>query len=290
MTVNVFVAATPSEWLPMKVLEHSIRETTVLPVEVAAIASFQRQIPLPRELKNQPRTPFSFQRFLIPELCGFQGRAIYLDADMQVFTDIADLWNAPMGDHDLLTVREGTSGRRGQFSVVLLDCARLHWRIEQIVHGLDNGRYSYEQLMHEMCVAGSVGRVLDPEWNSLERFQQGRTRLLHYTDMDTQPWVSLHNPLESMWVECLRRAVQARVVTIDDLEREVAASHVRPSLLPQVQREAMSRAQLRQMDRQFVAPYKSIRTGKSSPFVSWRSRMATVARRGLRGLRQLVDR
>lgn len=282
--IRVFVAATAAEWLPTRVLEFSIQETSALPVQLHRIASFERSIPVPRDLRNQPRTPFSFQRFLIPELCDYQGRAIYLDADMQLFTDIGALWRAPMGGHDLLTVREGTEGRKGQFSVVLLDCERLQWRIESIVQGLDEGRYTYEQLMYEMCVACSVGRTLDPGWNSLENYQPGQTRLLHYTDMDTQPWVSLNNPLAPLWVDCLRRAIGAGFITEEELAREIAAGHVRPSLMEEVKTPGARKGELRGLDRGFVAPYKSIRSGKARPWLSWRARLVFYARRGLQRL------
>ena len=160
--VRIFIAATSSEWLPTRVLEFSITETSAVPVKLYRIASFNRKVPMPRDLHNRPRTPFSFQRFLIPELCGYQGRAIYLDADMQLFADIGQVWNASMEDYDLITVNEGTEGRKGQFGVMLLDCQRLQWNVESIVKGLDEGRYTYEQLMYEMCVAGSVGLTSSP--------------------------------------------------------------------------------------------------------------------------------
>lgn len=288
--VRVFVASTAAEWLPTRVLEFSIQEASALPVQLNRIASFERSIPMPRELHNRPRTPFSFQRFLIPELCDYQGRAIYLDADMQLFTDIGALWNAPMDGHELLAVREGTEGRKGQFSVVLLDCARLQWRIESIVQGLDQGRYTYEQLMHEMCVAGSVGRTLDPGWNSLEKYEPGRTLLLHYTDMDTQPWVSLNNPLAHLWVECLRRAIGAGFITEEELAREIAAGHVRPSLMEELKRPGARKGELRRFDVGFVAPYRSIRSGKARPWLSLRSMLAFYARRGLQRLNRPTGR
>ncbi len=270
----------------MRVLEFSIREATTLTVEVSSIASFHRAIPLPRDLRNQPRTPFSFQRFLIPELCGYQGRAIYLDADMQLFTDIGALWDAPMGACDLLTVSEGTQGRKGQYSVVLLDCERLQWRIESIVQGLDEGRYTYEQLMYEMCVAENVGRTLDSTWNSLEKYELGRTRLLHYTDMDTQPWVSLNNALSSLWVDCLRRAMGVGFISRDELEREVVAGHVRPSLLAEIEDASIPRSELRRLDLDFVAPYKAIRSGQSRPWLSWRGALKAYAIRKWHRLRE----
>lgn len=289
-SVQVFVAATAAEWLPTRVLEFSIQETCALPVQLHRIASFERSIPMPRELRNRPRTPFSFQRFLIPELCNYQGRAIYLDADMQLFTNIGALWSAPMDGHDLLTVREGTDGRKGQFSVVLLDCRRLQWRIESIVQGLDEGRYTYEQLMYEMCVASSVGRTLDSGWNSLEKYEPGHTRLLHYTDMDTQPWVSLNNPLSHLWVGCLRRAIDAGFITEEEIGREIAAGHVRPSLMAELKLPQVRKSELRRLDAGFVAPYRSIRSGKALPWISLRSMLAFYVRRGLRRLTRLPNR
>ncbi|MDB5861445.1 MAG: glycosyl transferase family 8 [Ramlibacter sp.] len=283
--VRVFVACTAAETLPMRVLAHSIRETSSLPVEVSSLAAVARAIPLPADLRNHPRTPFSFQRFLIPELCGFQGRAIYLDADMLVFGDIAGVWNQPMEGHDLLAVREGNGGRRGQFSVMLLDCGRLRWRVEDIVAGLDAHRYGYEQLMQEMCVAASVGRTLSPHWNSLEHFEAGVTQLLHYTDMNTQPWVTTGHPLGQPWLDCLRRALAAAAISLDEVRAAVAAGHVRPSLLLQLEDPGAGPAALRQTDRGFVAPYKSIRSGKSRPWLSWRAGVSAYARRVGRLLR-----
>ncbi len=278
---RIFVASTTAEWLPSRVLEFSVWETSALPIQFHRIASFDRHIPMPRDLRNRPRTPFSFQRFLIPELCGYEGRAIYLDADMQLFADIGSLWCSPMGNHDLLAVSEGSEGRKGQFSVVLLNCERLQWRIESIVQGLDDGQYTYEQLMHEMCVAASVGRTIDSGWNSLERFEAGTTHLLHYTDMDTQPWVSLNNPLSQLWVDCLRRAIGAGFITQEEVMREIASGHVRPSLIEELKRPDSRKSVLCRLDRGFVAPYKSLRSGRSSPWRSWRSMLTFYVRRGL---------
>ncbi len=283
-SIRVFVAATAAEWLPTRVLEFSIQETSELSVQLYRIATFERNIPIPLELRSRPRTPFSFQRFLIPELCAYQGKAIYLDADMQLFTDIGALWDSPMCAHDLLTVSESTGGRKGQFSVMLLDCERLQWRIESIVQGLDENRYTYEKLMYEMCVASSVGRTLDPSWNSLEKYEPGQTRLLHYTDMDTQPWVSLNNPLGHLWVACLKRAIDASFITQEELAQEIAAGHVRPSLLKELNQPEVRKSELRKIDAGFVAPYRAIRSGKARPWTSWRSMIAFYARLGLQRL------
>lgn len=283
-SVRVFVAATSAEWLPCRVLEFSIKETSVLNTSVQAIYNFKRNIPMPLATENRPRTPFSFQRFLIPELCGFSGKAIYLDADMQVFQDIGDLWNQDLAGCNLQTVQDAKKGRRGQFSVMLLDCNSLNWNIEQIVADLDAGRLDYGGLMYEMRVADMVGRAIPSDWNSLEHFEAGKTALLHYTDMHTQPWVSTENPLGTLWIACLRRAMQTGFVTRDELIREISAGHVRPSLLAQVDLAVNDSIALpvsiRGLDHGFVAPFRSIKSGKSHPWTSIASAVLAFLRRG----------
>lgn len=281
--MRIFVASTPSEWLPMKVLEFSIKETTSLPVELSAIYSFNRLIPIPQDLKNRARTPFSFQRFLIPELCGYSGKAIYLDADMQVFQDISELWNHDFFGCDLQTVQEAKKGRRGQFSVMVLDCKALGWNVEQIVADLDAGKLNYAELMYEMRVAKKVGRDISFDWNSLERYEAGKTSLLHYTDMNTQPWISTANPLGYLWVACLRRAIASSFINHEELEREVQLGHVRTSLLAQINAGVDDCIALpnsiRKLDCNYIPPYKQLLSGKSRQYTSLGSALWAFLRR-----------
>lgn len=281
--IKIFVASTLSEWLPMKVLEFSIKETTSYPVEVSAIYTFCRTIPVPQAIKNRPRTPFSFQRFLIPELCDYSGKAIYLDADMQVFRDITELWNHDFFGCDLQTVHEAKQGRRGQFSVMLLDCESLGWDIEQIVADLDAGKLNYESLMYEMKVAKKVGKDISSDWNSLERYDEGKTSLLHYTDMNTQPWISTANPLGYLWIGCLRRAIQSGFINLEELEREVKSGHVRPSLQTQIDAGIDDcitlPSSIRKLDRNYSPPYKQLLSGKSRQYTTPVSAMFSLLRR-----------
>jgi hypothetical protein len=107
-------------------------------VEVKPIYQTGIEIPLPKDPENLPRTPFSFQRFLIPEVVGYKGRAIYLDADMQVFKDIRSLWMRPFNGAEILAVEEPVeTGRRPQFSVMVLDCDSLNWKVREIVCAAD---------------------------------------------------------------------------------------------------------------------------------------------------------
>jgi hypothetical protein len=269
---RVYVGTTEEQMLAVKVLEYSIRKHASLSVEVhplhRAASEAAIEIPQPADPANRPRTPFSFHRFLIPALAGRRGRALYLDSDMQVFQDLRALWRLPFDGADLLSVHEpDATGRRSQFSVMLLDCAALDWDVRAIVADLDADRMNYEQLMGEMRPAKTIRDSIDPIWNSLERYEENVTALLHYTDMHTQPWVTLANPLGHLWVRDLLQAVESGFVTRDEIAEHVDRGWVRPSLLHQVdRREADARqlpARVCAADAEFHAPYEQI-TGRAS--------------------------
>ncbi|MBA56377.1 MAG: hypothetical protein CMK89_18155 [Pseudomonadales bacterium] len=226
----IFVGSQQEQMIAVGVLEYSIMKHCKASVRVVPLHKNSIDYNYPKDPKNQPRTPFSFQRFLIPELKRFKGKAIYLDSDMQVFQDIHDLWQRDFGTANVLSAwLQESSERIPQFSVMLLDCDKLDWRIENIISGLDNGEYSYEELMHQMCVA-VVDPSLEPEWNSLEFYETGKTKLLHYTDMETQPWLSTKNPLSKIWVNELSDAITDGFLSMDTIVESILAEEIRPSL------------------------------------------------------------
>jgi hypothetical protein len=268
MPIHVYVGSQEAQMLAVKVLEFSICERTDAQVQVHPLHEAQVEFPTPKDVRNRPRTPFSFQRFYIPALKGFQGRAIYLDSDMQVFRDIMELWTLPFDGADLLAAREpGESGRRPQFSVMLLNCGELRWNLSDIVAALDRGELTYETLMYDMAVARKIRAAIDPSWNSLERYVEGETGLLHYTDMPTQPWLSIDNPLGYLWMRDLRQAVDRGLIPRAYVEEHVRRGFVRPSLLYQLDHELDEAKQLpgkaRKLDVEFVAPYKRLEASGS---------------------------
>lgn len=240
--MRVFVGADATQIVPARVLEYSIRKHTPMPVQVTPMVDVP--VPMPKEPRNRPRTGFSFSRFLIPGLCGHQGRALYVDSDMQVFTDLEELWRIPFGARKVLCTYQKEpppawrnprvnfqSGR--QMSVMMLDCGRLPWRIEDVVAGLDEGRYGYEELLFDLCLVRpeEIGDDLPPEWNCLEHFEPGRTRLLHYTVVDTQPWRNDKNRLAPIWMECYREAVAAGAVPFAEVDEGVRKGWLKRALL-----------------------------------------------------------
>ena len=227
--VRVFVGTDRAQMIGVKMLEYSIKKHASLSVTVEPIDD--SPIPVPRDPANRSRTGFSFSRFRIPELCGYRGRGVYMDADMQVFSDILELWNTPFDGASVLYANgPAEKGRLPQFSVLLLDCASLDWDVREIVRGFDEGRYTYADLMQRMCILPEERRraTLPFEWNSLEHYEAGRTRLIHYTDMPTQPWVSPDNPNGKLFYDGCREALAEGFLTSDEVYEEVDLGHVSP--------------------------------------------------------------
>lgn len=281
--VRVYVATTEGQMLAVRVLEHSIKKHASLSVEVFPLHLSGIDIPTPDKEANRARSPFSFQRFLIPEYAGNRGRAIYLDSDMQVFSDIRNLWTLPFEEADVLAVEADSQlGRFPQFSVMLLDCESLDWDIRDIVRRLNRGELSYEDLMYRMSIGSRIRADVPGMWNSLESYSEGETALIHYTDMETQPWVSSENPLGYLWVRELIQSVEDGHVSLDEIRENVSKKFVRPSLLYQVENRLEDPLLLprkaKELDANFVQPFEP-EFKKASPWVGPAPRMKALARR-----------
>lgn len=238
---RVFVGCMPEQDLAYQVLEYSIHRHSSVSVTVerlhCAIAAQGIIVPVPRHPANRGRTPFSFQRFAIPALCGRQGRAIYLDSDMLVLQDLRRLWAFPLGELQMASAAPPPTSRRPpQFSVMLLDCERLPWDVAELVAALDKGQLNYTALMHEMTTVPRWEASLPWHWNSLEHYEPEHTCLLHFTDMNGQPWLNALHPQAALWCRYLLDAMAAGHIVPSAVAENVRLGHVRPSLLTQVER------------------------------------------------------
>lgn len=229
--IRIFCGAARDARLPFEVLAHSIRRHTARPVEIRAIDN--GTAPMPADPRHAPYTEFSFARFAIPALCGHQGRAVYMDSDMLVFRDFAELWDQPFDGAQVL-IEVGSRGQRDRgkhAAVMLLDCARLDWDVARIVADL-GVRYDYNQLMavDVLLAPGGMAERIPAGWNDLDAFDPARTRNLHYTEIRTQPWVTAGHPWGRLWTDALRRAIDEGAIAADLVRGEIAEGYARPSL------------------------------------------------------------
>lgn len=240
-TIYVYVGTDASQMLACSVLEHSIARHTDATIKV--IPMLDLPIPLPKDPSNYPRTGFSFARFCIPKLAGYQGKAIYMDADMMVFQDIKGLWNLSMNGAKIMIQSEqnirgshGQTKKKRQCSVMLMDCAALDWDVHQIVNDLDNQRYTYSELMSELCILpdASISTDLPDTWNHLDQ-KRNDTCLLHFTNMHRQPWMSPLHPLAETWFDEVRLMLDNGSLTWARIQRDIDQGYLRPSLIRDIQ-------------------------------------------------------
>jgi len=90
--LRVFIGFDPRETAAFHVLSHSILMHASRPVTVTPIALHQVAAEFDRPRDPLQSTDFSFSRFLTPSLSGFTGWSLFMDCDMLLRTDIAQLW------------------------------------------------------------------------------------------------------------------------------------------------------------------------------------------------------
>jgi hypothetical protein len=298
---RIFIGSDQSQTVAHQVLAYTIREHASIPVEITPMLDLP--VRAPKDDDNEPRTGFSYYRFAIPELCGYAGRALYLDPDMLVLGDIAELAGLTFGDHTMLCTHQPAPPpqwegdpkfRPGRNSaVMLLDCSRLHWDVAEFIDGLDDGRYTYRELVRELSVFGpdEIADTIPVEWNHLERYEPGVTRLLHYTVVSTQPWKTDANPLGELWTSWYCKAMQAGAVRPDDVAEGILAGHVKVSLAECLERApggsaALGNALLELGEARDRAAQAEARLEAVESSSSWRIGNAVV--RGLHAVRKLA--
>lgn len=229
--IRVFVGSTPAQDLVVKVLEWSIKKHTSFQFEIIPMHKHQIDFDMPNDPENKPGTPFSFQRFTIPELCNFQGRAIYVDSDQLLTDDIGKLFfrplNAPL--NFCKTEKQGKKMQRA--SVLLLDCEKIKVTINDIINDLNQHKYNYKQLMTKCPFVKKVGTIHN-KWNSLDKFIKGKTSLIHYTEKETQPWLNTNHQdiCSDVWFEYLYEAIDAGFINSSEVQDAIDAGYVRPSI------------------------------------------------------------
>lgn len=193
--------------------------------------------PLSQELQRQNLTEFSLYRYLIPELMNFTGKAIYLDSDMLCLSDIGELFELPVGDNDFLCTKayKDSSGElMWATSALLINCDRCRFDLAQIFSDIDRGLFSYtdfSQMGREFLAVHpyQIGK-LNEEWNVFDQYDAS-TKIIHYTDLRTQPWRFRSHPYGDLWFQYFEGARMAGHVTQEDIRYSIASGYARRDLL-----------------------------------------------------------
>lgn len=242
---KVFVGSGEASLLERKTAVHSLRKHTERDLDIYVFNGTHNAIelndlepfPAPMSLRIKYRnvTEFSLYRFLIPEICDYQGKAIYIDSDTICRSDIGELLDIPMAEADFLAKYEAYPGDElWALSVMLIDCEKCKFDLENIIDEIDRGLYSLSDfccmsprfLSHHRYKIGQ----LDPMWNVFDRWDP-QTKLVHYTNLDTQPWKYPNHPYGGLWFSYFNEAVAEGHITHEDVELSMMRAYARRDLL-----------------------------------------------------------
>lgn len=227
--IRVFIGTDESQAVACAVLKASILRRTKYPVEFTALCDLKCGV------ENKFYTGFSFYRWAIPQVCGYRGRAIYLDADIIAQGDIKDLWFYGTRAHTHYA--RPMQSRGGYYcSVMVIDCERARWPFKEWCEQAAADRGFYKRVMWAHPNSPSAAGIgdLPADFNAMDQSGQlDHTRPLfaHYTAVPTQPWKKPGHPNEQLWLTELLAALDNGQLTQPELERAIANRHVHGGLL-----------------------------------------------------------
>ena len=267
--VKVFIGSGEASLLERKTAIYSLRKHTQRDLDIyvfngthnAIELNDTEPVPAPMSLRVKYRniTEFSLYRFLIPKICGYQGKAIYIDSDTICLSDIGELFDTPMAGADFLARYEAYPGDAlWALSVILIDCEKCRFDLEHVIDEMDSGLYSMTDFS---CMSPrflshnrhNIGR-LDPRWNVFDKWDS-ETKLVHYTNLDTQPWKYPNHPYGNLWFRYFNEAVAQGFITQKDIELSMGRAYVRRDLLSGNFRP---HGRMARLARQLLAPVKSV--------------------------------
>ncbi len=194
--INIFIGYDPREAVAYNVLCHSIQARASEPVSITPLMLSQLDGLMWRERHNLQSTDFSFSRFLVPHLCGYKGWALFMDCDMLVLDDMANLWklkdedyavqcvkhdHRPVEDTKFLDQPQTQYEKKNWSSVMLFNTAKCQALTPEYVNtasGLELHRF------HWLGDDGLIGNI-PARWNHLVDYDPekpvGELSNLHFT-------------------------------------------------------------------------------------------------------------
>lgn len=219
--IRIFIGTEDKTAIPCAVLKHSILKHASSPANIEFHELNGTSWQSAKDRPFQIGTGFSLFRWYIPEMCDFQGHAIYLDADQIVLSDIKELWQS-----DQLYPNKNASiwctyqNLHHETSVMFIDCAKAkdQWPSKATIEVKlknDPQRNYYRNLMWAKEIKFAP-QTIPNYWNALNTYDK-ETRLLHYTIEATQPWYDPTHPHIAHWKRMLRDAIEAGKVSLTDI-------------------------------------------------------------------------
>lgn len=201
--IRVFVgcAANGEDAESQAVLEYTLRKHASRPVELTWMKLTRNAASL--WYSGEARgwrtdnwsTPFTGFRWGIPAACRFEGRAIYMDSDVIVCADIAELFDQPMAAGKVIKAR-GVEGKV-RYCVMLIDCAAAKKHLPSI-ETIRSDPYSAKRCTDFFRSHPELAEKFDGNWNCIDGdglpLDDPSIKIIHYSKMNNQPHLKFAIP------------------------------------------------------------------------------------------------
>lgn len=210
----IFIGFDKLAGIAADVLVHSLRKHASACLDIRFLKkdelNFERVDPL-------ASTEFTYTRFLVPSLCGFSGKALFMDCDMVCLSDIGEILDLDMSGLSLRVVKhdhkpvesvkmdgrpQSRYPRKNWSSFMLMDCSRLTcWTREAVERMPAAWLHRFEPIPDSL-----IGEI-DLTWNVLDHPKAG-TKLLHLTSGG--PWLKGYEncPGSAVWRNACQEMIE----------------------------------------------------------------------------------
>lgn len=248
--IRIFIGSSVNNLIEQKVYCYTLKQHTQHPIDFNIIDGLNgcvtnlttgevKQLPADISQHIPGATAFSLARWAIPEWCDYQGKAIYCDSDQIAMDDIAELWNFDLEDSFCALVPIKAAKCHPHYvrhflqdylkaedtyhlsSVVLMDCEKASaWSLDKLVRLIEDNAFTLEDLMQLTAPFRNYFNIslktLPSEWNHLDIVCPD-SKIVHFTNLSTQPWRYHHNVVSELWDSLFLEAYDKGEITRADI-------------------------------------------------------------------------
>jgi hypothetical protein len=208
--LRCFIGYDERQPLAFNVLQHSIARHSSKPVAITPL--ILSQLPI----KRRGLTAFTYSRFAVPYLCNFKGKALFLDADMAVTGDIAELF--ALETMDAVSVMQDQPEFEWA-SAMLFNCGACRMLTPEFIDDTKNKLF-------DLAWAPYVGK-LPPEWNHCVQYAEPKAAKLYHYTMGIPCWPETAGAAED---EAWNDELEAMQHTVSWRELMGTSVHAKPTL------------------------------------------------------------
>lgn len=208
MLLRIFIGFDSREAECAEILAYSLHKHSSMPLDIRYMKLSELDFNRTRDPLQS--TEFTYTRFLVPSLCNYRGKAIFMDCDMLCLGDIKELDDLDMSSLALRVVKHdyqptATTKMDGQVqtvyprknwsSLMIMNCEKLTLWTKEVVQ-TQTGAYlhRFQDIPDEL-----IGDIPNT-WNTLDWMDE-KTKLIHYTGGG--PWFEQYrdHPYGAVWLQ-----------------------------------------------------------------------------------------